>query len=258
MITATPMGVIWPCVVIWPLSLASAPHSLLCPPGAVRSLISQPCHFSLCRVVVNEVKRVCLFSPFSKTSFTTFCKQAVGYVRLKRLTKREKWAQLTNNESLSKEIMTAEKENSGFPSGWSDITRMLNLGYQGRWTTRANTPGSGQRESERDRKKKRERKKENVINHTTVGGPGLVEVFLSFGFVCGSWEKGQRTSGAVYGWSISLQTSAVTEAFCWAPAPDSLLPSLTKPHHIRAQTSCRDLRHSPGCNIKKLTQFSST
>lgn len=26
----------------------------------------------------------------------------------------------------------AEKENSGFPSGWSDITRMFNLGYQGK------------------------------------------------------------------------------------------------------------------------------
>lgn len=62
----------------------------------------------------------------------------------------------------------------------------------------------------------------------------------------------------MYGWSISLQISAVTEAFSSALAPNYLPPSLTKPHHIRAQTSCCDLRHSLGCNIKNLTPFSPT
>lgn len=122
------------------------------------------------------------------------------------------------------------------------------------------------RESEQERKKEKGRererekgkKRENVINHTTVSWPGLVEVFLSSGFVCRSREKDQWNKNAVYGWSISLQISAVTEAFSSALAPNSLPPSLTKPHHIRAQTSCRDLRHSLGCNIKTLTPFSPT
>lgn len=71
-------------------------------------------------------------------------------------------------------------------------------------------------------------------------------------------RKGQKSRNALYGWSISLQISAVTEDFISAPVPNSLLLSRTKPHCIRAQTSCRDQRHSPGCSGEKLTPFSST
>lgn len=80
--------------------------------SVVLSLILPLCHFSLLWVVGNKVKRICLFLPYSKTSFTTFCTQAIGYLRLKRLSKREKWAcRPTNNGLLWKEKMTAEKEN---------------------------------------------------------------------------------------------------------------------------------------------------
>ena len=63
----------------------STSHSPL--PSAVLSTIFSP--FLLCGL---WWMGICLFSPFSKTSFTTLCGQSVVYLRLKSLTKREKWA----------------------------------------------------------------------------------------------------------------------------------------------------------------------
>lgn len=79
-----------------------------------------------------------------------------------------------------------KKKHNGFPSGWSDITRMFNLKYQGRLTTQTNTQSSGDK-----RVSKKERGglgRENVINHTTVCGSGG-GVLEFWGFLSVSRER---------------------------------------------------------------------
>lgn len=47
-------------------------------------------------------------------------------------------------------------------------------------------------------------------------------------------------------------------AFSSSSPQSSVPPSPTRPHHIRAQTSRGDQRHSPCCYIKNFTRFSPT
>lgn len=85
-------------------------------------------------------------------------------------------------------------------------------------------------EKEGEGETERERKRE-VINHNTLD---LMEVVQAWDCLLVLQEKGQLHTRAVYGWSISSQSSAVTHIdILLSPNPKNcLLPPLTKPQHI--------------------------
>lgn len=143
---------IWPCVVISPSSLASVPSTSLCPDMS-GTLFDKPVIFHF------------LFDLFIQPLFQNI---------FHRVSEPDIWdwkgSPRETNEPADLPIMnhyektTAGKENSEFPSGWSDITRMFNLGYQGRWINQQHTR-LRREESKQKRNGEGERERGNVINH---------------------------------------------------------------------------------------------
>lgn len=112
-------------------------------------------------------------------------------------------------------------------------------------------------ERESGQQRQREREKENVINHNTDSGPYLVEVFQRSSFFVGL--RGERpVEQTCTVWVVNQFTNFSCDIgiLLSRNSQNPFLPSLTKPHDIKTQTSCHDLKHSPCCNIKKLTRFS--